>query len=245
MDSLLNNLRYLDRKSFFYLNDFARHHYFWRQFFYFFAEYGIILIILCLIYLVYKHRINAFFAATLSMIVSTFVSFAIYLFLQRPRPYVTYAEVNKFARESLRRKLKELGFGMLQDSVWVTPHDISRDMREFLESKKLGAYAFVLEVSGFLAGDRGLLIERIWKLRSLNEKYNELLTEVKKLNEMYVAYSGRYIEPTTRGKNFKDEILKLRGKYLQVLLIDPCLPKELLPNDWAGEKARKAIRNLK
>ena len=97
MDSLLNNLRYLDRKSFFYLNDFARHHYFWRQFFYFFAEYGIILIILCLIYLVYKHRINAFFAATLSMIVSTFVSFAIYLFLQRPRPYVTYAEVNKFA----------------------------------------------------------------------------------------------------------------------------------------------------
>lgn len=144
------------------------------------------------------------------------------------------AEVNKFARESLRRKLKELGFGMLQESVWVTPHDIGQDMREFLESKKLGAYAFVLEVSGFLAGDKKLLIERIWKLEELNRKYDQILSEVKRLKSMYVTRSDRNMEPTS-------ELLKVREKYLRILMTDPCLPKELLPEDWAGEKVRKAI----
>ena len=97
MDSFLSNLRYLDQKGFFTLNDFARHNFFWQRFFYFFAQYGIILIILGLVYLIFRRRINAFFSAAMSMIVSIIISFLIYIFWQRPRPFVTYAQAAKLA----------------------------------------------------------------------------------------------------------------------------------------------------
>jgi len=97
MDSFLDNLRLLDREAFFYLNDVARHSHFWREFFHIFADYGIVLIVLGLIYLIVRNRINAFFAAALAMILSTIITFLIYLIWQRPRPFVTYADVSKLA----------------------------------------------------------------------------------------------------------------------------------------------------
>lgn len=98
MDHFFDNLRYLDRKAFFSLNDFALNSHFWREFFYFFAQYGILLLVLGLIYLVIKVRTTAVFVSFLSVIISTFVSFIVYLLWQRPRPFVTYADsVNKIA----------------------------------------------------------------------------------------------------------------------------------------------------
>src|SRR3989344_4002694 len=37
-------------------------------------------------------------------------------------------EVNKNVRDQLRKKLKELGFGMLQKSVFISPHDVLKDL---------------------------------------------------------------------------------------------------------------------
>ena len=44
------------------------------------------------------------------------------------------SEKSKSVRDSLRRKLKSLGFGMLQKSVWISPLSIGQDMREFISS---------------------------------------------------------------------------------------------------------------
>lgn len=141
------------------------------------------------------------------------------------------AEVNKIIRNSLRNKLRELGFGMLQESVWVTPHDIGKDMQEFLESKNLSTQVFVLEVSSLLAGKRELLLEKIWHLQELNDKYRGII-------EMYARTCDRMSQPTS------NNVEKIREKYLQIYLGDPCLPKELLPGDWAGEKAREMVKKL-
>ena len=42
------------------------------------------------------------------------------------------AEIQKKKRDYLREKLKELGFGMLQKSVFISPHDIFQDFSEFI-----------------------------------------------------------------------------------------------------------------
>jgi len=97
METFLDNVRLLDRRAFFYLNNLTQHQNFWRLFFYFFADFGIILIIFGLIYLIIKNRIRAFFAAGVAVILSTIITFVIYLIWQRPRPYVTYADVGKLA----------------------------------------------------------------------------------------------------------------------------------------------------
>lgn len=91
MDNILDNLRHLDYNLFFYLNDFVKQSDFWRQFIRWFADYGIILIVIGLIYLIVRDRINALFAAVLSGILGAFVNFVLQLLWQRPRPFVTYA----------------------------------------------------------------------------------------------------------------------------------------------------------
>src|SRR3989338_10920333 len=44
------------------------------------------------------------------------------------------AEVQKRKRDYLREKLKELGFGMLQEYVFLSPHDVIKDFSEYVES---------------------------------------------------------------------------------------------------------------
>lgn len=97
MEQFLDNLRTLDRTAFFSLVELARYNHFWREFFHFFADYGIMITFLGIIYLILRNRVNAVFAAFLAMIMSFFATFIVYLFWQRPRPYITYAGVGPLA----------------------------------------------------------------------------------------------------------------------------------------------------
>ena len=155
-------------------------------------------------------------------------------------------EIDKSTRELLRDKLRQLGLGMLQESVWITPHDVSIDLREYLESQDLGDTAFVLEVSAILAGDQALLVRKIWNLDALEEAYREIIEEATQLTDMYVASSGRHLQHTeAKEANVTQRERKVRQRYIEALLSDPCLPKELLSADWPAMNARRAVRNLR
>lgn len=126
-------------------------------------------------------------------------------------------------RDQLRFKLRELGFGMIQESVWISPHDFIVDLREFIESVGLGESVFVMEVHQLLAGDPKTLSAKIWSLERINNEYKELFEDLKKFHD-------------------REQILTLKGRYLEILREDPCLPKELLPEDWYGERTRLFLR---
>ncbi|OGG28056.1 hypothetical protein A3A64_03990 [Candidatus Gottesmanbacteria bacterium RIFCSPLOWO2_01_FULL_48_11] len=176
------------------------------------------------------------------------------------------AEIDKKVRDALRYKLQQLGFGMLQESVWITPYDISMDVREFLEQYDLGDVAFVLEVSDILAGNIDALVKNIWHLDDLANEYTDIIDEATQLQGMYVAIRGRGVQHTGAhthiqenqkkegrydvknviGKNdVEKKVREIRERYVAAVLSDPCLPKELLPRDWPGQKARKAVEELK
>ena len=146
-------------------------------------------------------------------------------------------EVNRQTRDIFRRKLKELGFGMLQESVWISPHDVAQDLQEFVEAKNMTPFVFVLETGEILAGDTEILVNKIWHINDLNQQYSKLLEEINEFFKMY-------IEIHDRDKKYTDKVLRLRMKYLQVLAGDPCLPEELLPESWLGEKIKKAVNRL-
>lgn len=137
-------------------------------------------------------------------------------------------ERERKTREYLRNKLRELGFGMLQESVWVNPFDVTQDLREYLEFHRLEEDVLVLEARRLFAGDEKVLAAKIWNLERINARYGEL------------------IERYYREKNKNRETLckELLGKYTEILICDPCLPKELLPIDWLGEKAKRLIKSL-
>src|SRR3989344_5720121 len=163
-------------------------------------------------------------------------------------------EVNRKTRERFREKLKELGFGMLQESVFITPNDIVRDFSEFVESYNLEDSVYILEVSQIVGGDVKSLVNKIWHLDELDERYIKILNKIRKLD--LTRTSDRPKQFNNPGKEDKEKLLNfikekllnfikdIRKEYLEILLIDPFLPKELLPENWQGREARISIKNL-
>lgn len=141
------------------------------------------------------------------------------------------AEKSKKTRDSLRRKLRELGFGMLQESVWVSPYDFVVDMREFLKAQGLEENAFIFETTSIEEGDNYFLATRIWPLEDINEQYERLFYALTKMRD--------------RAITSEEELRKIRSKYLEILRNDPCLPRELLPEVWYRDKVEKELKRMR
>lgn len=141
---------------------------------------------------------------------------------------VTYDIIEKRRKERdiLRQFLKKIGCGMLQASVWLTPYNPKGVLKEFIEKRKLSGAVIVSDVGkDGSVGEEDLddLINRVYKLDTLNERYSEFIFLVRK------------------GKLDKTQIA---FKFLSVLVDDPQLPFDLLPYNWPGHKAYRLYRNL-
>lgn len=166
------------------------------------------------------------------------------------------SEKSKSVRNNLRGKLKSLGLGMLQESVWISPLSIGQDMREFVGSIGLSGQVFVMEVSGFMLGDPKQLVSNIWKLDKLEKDFLSIKTKIDNLNQLIENESDRIkkneakrVKDSKNPKNFRDskdfkdakdhardyinELLKKKreamGNNLEFLVNFPALPPELLP----------------
>lgn len=173
------------------------------------------------------------------------------------------SDTKKKERDYLRLKLKELGFGMFQESVFITPHDILRDFSEYVENIGLKEFVDILEAS-YILGDQKELVKKIWNLDQLNELYLEIYQKTQKIKNDYLIKTRCSVkqlnaenkEKGVRGVKIKElrtkeikelkmkELRRLRMKYLDALLRDPFLPSELLPKDYCRGEAGRQIREL-
>ena len=152
-------------------------------------------------------------------------------------------EANKSTRDGLRKKLKELGFGMIQRSVFISPHDIAQDLSEFIKNSGLDEVVYTFEASNLATGDVKGLADKVWNLNALNEKYMEII-EIIENNHLTITRDRVKILNTGDQEKMVKLARELKEKYLSLILKDPFLPKELLPFDWMGYKAKELIKNL-
>lgn len=121
-------------------------------------------------------------------------------------------EEEKKVREGLKEKLQKLGFGRLQESVYLSPLDVAEDLREFLVVNNLEDKVFVSVSKQLLAVDKRLLSGKIWPLGELNDRYLELERKIAKQTPV-------------------QEILE---EYQEILREDPCLPPRTLTKQLGG-----------
>lgn len=145
------------------------------------------------------------------------------------------SEKSKSVRNNLRRKLKSLGFGMLQESVWISPLPIGKDMKEVIESIGLSKDAFVMEVSGFLFGDPKELVRKVWQLDKWEEEYIKIRNKLDTVNQLHEKISDRINNregKLRKRKSYDYELARNKRKamrsYLEFMVNFPPLPKELL-----------------
>lgn len=129
-------------------------------------------------------------------------------------------------RDILREKLKGLGFGQLQQSVWISPLNYLNLLEKIVFDLQLGFYVIFSQTNKLGRENSQELAERIWKLKKLNMSYQKFISD-------------------WEGTKDKTEKTFLQMRYLQILAKDPQLPKELLSTEWIGERANRLIKNVK
>lgn len=121
-------------------------------------------------------------------------------------------EKHRRTRDRLRNKLKGIGFGMLQESVWITPLPIGDDIFELMDSLNLSDNTFIMK-SELLVGDPKELARKVWRLDNIEEKCNELIEMIHDRDS----------------KRSEEEKRVLRKRCLEMFVNLPPLPGELLP----------------
>jgi phenylacetic acid degradation operon negative regulatory protein len=138
---------------------------------------------------------------------------------------VNIPENSRALRAKLRTQLGWAGFGLLPQGVWIRPRvDDQDEVRQVLASLNMAdaAHSFVAN-SGQLGTDRHL-VRQAWDLDAIEQRYEDFLDQVAP------------IRPRTDLQALLSQI-RLVQEWRRFPLLDPGLPRELLPRTWSGARA--------
>lgn len=139
-------------------------------------------------------------------------------------------------RRRIRRALRGLGFGPLQDAVWISPRRRAARVLEAIGDEtalSLGVFEDARLVEGV-----DIDVARIWDLDALADRYRDV---VDLLDEVAATTSSRTtVDPS------QALVLRTRAmdRWRAVMPSDPRLPPDLLPRRWPGWEARKKFARV-
>ena len=143
---------------------------------------------------------------------------------------VDVPEGNRPLRARLRTQLGWAGLGWTSPGVWVTPRvDREAAARGVLDGLGLldGSWSFVATAGQI--GDERSLVRAAWDLDEVEQRYEDFLDLV-----------GR-----RRPRNDRQALVaqvRLVQEWRRFPLLDPGLPRELLPPRWSGNRAAEVFR---
>ncbi len=148
-------------------------------------------------------------------------------------------EDRRLERTRLGRRLRFLGFGSVQDSVWVSPHDHSEEVIGLLGELGVAdvATVFVARVGAAGAGS-GLpaLVARAWNLSGLEERY-----------DAFRSGFERYLAPDAPALSDREAFLvrtRLMHMFRGFAQLDPELPQDLAPLSVPRTRAAEIFESL-
>ena len=129
-------------------------------------------------------------------------------------------------RLKLRRRLHDLGFGYLQDSVWISP-DPARELQERVQSAQVDAASFMVMEARPDANSRDSdLVRAAWNFDRINRNYVLYL-------ETLNAGPRCWENARARHAWFRAEFRAWQRAFNS----DPLLPDSLLPVGYRGKDA--------
>ena len=138
-------------------------------------------------------------------------------------------EINKSEREGFRHFLYQLGAGKMQRSAYVLPYNLCAELQDVVKRFGLSENVIVFPSNLDFVKDKKAFAFKVWKLGKLEKEYKEILRLLEKAEEQ-------------KGSEREKLIKKAKVLFSGTVLRDPFLPKELLPEDWIGERVRKLLK---
>jgi phenylacetic acid degradation operon negative regulatory protein len=149
-------------------------------------------------------------------------------------------ESKRHLRRRLRRRLLWLGFGALNQATWISPRDLRAEVEKVVNALHVRPYVefFTAEHGGFSSEEE--IVARCWDLKRLNDYYAAFIARYDLLFQEYQTrlMAGDSLEPQ---ECFVQRFM-LVHEYRSSPYVDPNLPRELLPDDWLGERATQLFQ---
>lgn len=135
-------------------------------------------------------------------------------------------------RDRLRQGLSFLGFGSLGNGIFVSPHDLRRQVCELI--RRYGVEAHVTMHRGSLEWptDPAQVVARAWDLQRLEQRYARFLARTR----AELADFGHLDDQEAFRRRFL-----LTHEFRHLLFGDPDLPDALVPPGWLGTTARSTF----
>lgn len=150
-------------------------------------------------------------------------------------------EEDRTLRDRLRVRLTWIGCGSLGNGLWLTPCDVSEPLAEIVESLGVTDRTELFEARHLGFSDPHELVARCWDLPAVQARYLEFIDRhLPRFRECERELARGEISAETAFVHQFD----LVHEYREFPLIDPYLPRELLPADWAGDCAAGLFRSL-
>ena len=139
-------------------------------------------------------------------------------------------ENNRALRQRLRTQLGWAGLGSPTAGVWVTPRvDREPQARRVLEDLDLLAGSWSFVAAAGQVGDERSLARTAWDLDEVEQRYEDFLELVSRRR------------PRTDRQALIAQV-RLVQEWRRFPLLDPGLPRELLPPRWTGSRAAEVFR---
>jgi phenylacetic acid degradation operon negative regulatory protein len=146
-------------------------------------------------------------------------------------------EDRRLERSRLARRLRFLGFGSVQDSLWVSPHDHSGEVAQLLEELSVAGHATVFTAHPDAVLGLPALVSRAWDLSGLVDRYEAFSDEFSALcrPRAFTALDDR--------ESFAVRT-RLIHQFRGFPLVDPELPERLARVSAARERAAETFHEL-
>ena len=144
-------------------------------------------------------------------------------------------------RETTRKELSWLGFGATSTSLMAHPAADLNELKTLLA--RLGVQDEVVVMNGRTPDDSQDdamrdLVRKSWNLEEIDNRYEQFLSTFEPAVKA-VCRNGK-LSPQNA---FQIRTLLIQ-EYRKILLRDPLLPSEMLPDDWHGLRAYQLCRDL-
>jgi phenylacetic acid degradation operon negative regulatory protein len=142
-------------------------------------------------------------------------------------------EDRRLERSRLARRLRFLGFGSVQDSVWVSPHDTSTEVVQLLGELGVAEHATVFVASARDGPGWPALVRRAWDLNGLEERYEAFCSEFSRHAPASLGDRDAFMVRT-----------RLTHTFRAFAQLDPELPEELAALSGARTRAAEIFDAL-
>jgi len=136
-------------------------------------------------------------------------------------------------RRRLRRYLQQKGFGLLQGSVWITPHSIKEE-RELLSGGTVNVEALLFLDARPCAGESDAeIVNGAWDFEEINQRYTRHLQLLDDIPPAPRRTDSAF-------KEWKRRVAAEREAWLFAMEKDPLLPERILPAGYLGKRSWQA-----